>query len=71
MTTTQQPVRDISQIAKHLMIYSYEFVNWTNLYGYCPMKSNSSDYLKAKRKALKMSKNAQDTELYNYLKNNF
>jgi hypothetical protein len=71
MITTPQPIRDIQSNAKYLMIYCYELVNWTNLYGHCPMKSNSLDYLKAKRKALKMSKNAEDTEMYNYLKNNF
>lgn len=71
MITIQQPQRDIPSNANHLMIYCYELMNWCNLYGYVPMKSNSLEYLRAKRKALKMSKNAGDVEMYNYLKENF
>ena len=67
MQTTQ---RDIKEQAKGLIIYAYEFVNWTNLYGYQPQKSTSLAYMKAKRKALKMAKNAQDTEMYLYIKEN-
>jgi hypothetical protein len=67
MQTTQ---RDIKEQAKGLIIYAYEFVNWTNLYGYQPQKNTSLPYLKAKRKALKMAKIAQDTEMYTYIKEN-
>jgi len=62
--------RDIQEIAKHLLMYCYERVNWTNCYGFTPMKSNSLPYLKAKRKALKLSKTAKDTEVYEYIKIN-
>ena len=65
--TTQ---RDLTEHAKNLIIYAYEYVNWTNCYGYQPMKSSSLSYMKAKRKALKIAKNSQDTELYTYIKNN-
>jgi hypothetical protein len=66
-TTTQ---RNLTEQAKNLIIYAYEYVNWTNCYGYQPQKNTSLPYLKAKRKALKICKNSQDTELYTYIKNN-
>lgn len=66
-TTTQ---RNLTEQAKNLIIYAYEYVNWTNCYGYQPQKNTSLPYMKAKRKALKICKNSQDTELYTYIKNN-
>ena len=62
--------RDLKEQAKGLIIYAYEFVNWTNCYGYQPQKNTSIPYLKAKRKALKMAKMAKDTEMYTYIKEN-
>lgn len=67
MESTQ---RNLKEQAKGLIIYAYEFVNWTNLYGYQPQKNTSIPYLKAKRKALKMAKMAKDTEMYLYIKEN-
>lgn len=47
---------------------SYEIVNGVNCYGYTPIKSNSPDYQKAKRKALNLSR--KFPTLNQYIKDN-
>ena len=46
----------IKEIAENILMHSYESVNWTNCYGYTPKKSNSLDFKRALKKALKISK---------------
>ena len=46
----------------------YETANGVNCYGYTPIKSKSPDYQRAKRKALKLSR--EFPKLNQYIKDN-
>jgi len=54
--------------AEFLIMRSYEICNGVNCYGYTPMKSNSPDYQRAKKKALLLCKN--NKEITEYIKDN-
>jgi hypothetical protein len=54
--------------AEFLIMRSYEICNGVNCYGYTPMKSNSPDYKRAKKKALLLCKN--NKEITEYIKTN-
>jgi hypothetical protein len=54
--------------SEYLIMRSYEIVNGVNCYGYTPMKSNSPDYKRAKKKALLLCKN--NKEITEYIKTN-
>lgn len=56
--------------AKYILMQSYEWINEINCYGYTPQKSNSPDYLSAKKRALKLTKNFADQTIYLYIKEN-
>jgi len=56
-----------SKNADYLIMRCYEMANGVNCYGHTPRPSKSPDYLRAKRKALKMCKESSN-ELYNYIK---
>jgi hypothetical protein len=60
----------IKLIAENILMHSYESVNWTNCYGYTPKKSNSIEFKKALKKALKTA-NIVDSKVYNYLLENY
>jgi len=67
------PIRTTDQIttqANNLLMRCYETANGVNCHGYTPQKSSSPDYLRAKRKALKIAKQYQDLPLYNELLKN-
>ena len=59
----------IKLIAENILMHSYESVNWVNCYGYTPKQSNSIEFQKALKKALKTS-NIVDAKVYNYLNYN-
>ena len=54
--------------AEHLIMRCYETANGVNCYGYTPIKSKSPDYQRAKRKALKLSR--EFPKLNQYIKDN-
>jgi hypothetical protein len=54
--------------SEFLIMRSYEICNGVNCYGYTPMKSNSPDYKRAKKKALLLCKN--NKEITEYIKEN-
>ena len=60
----------IKLIAENILMHSYESVNWTNCYGYIPKQSNSIEFQKALKKALKTA-NIVDAKVYNYLIENY
>jgi len=53
----------------NLLMRCYEQENSTNCYGHTPQKTNAPDYLRAKKKALKIAKQYNDTPLYLHIKN--
>jgi hypothetical protein len=61
---------NIKQKAELLLMWSYEYINGVNCYGYCPSKNNSSEYLKAKKRVLKNTLLNNDLEIYKYIKEN-
>ncbi len=69
MTLPNRTTDQITQQAKNLLMRCYETANGVNCYGYTPAKSSSPDYLRAKRKALKIAKQYNDLPLYNELLN--
>jgi hypothetical protein len=69
MTLPNRTPDQITQQAKQLLMRCYETANGVNCYGYTPQKSSSPDYLRAKRKALKIAKQYNDLPLYNELLN--
>ena len=70
MTTPYRTPEQLTQQANNLLMRCYETENGVNCYGYTPQKSNSPDYLRAKRKALKIAKQYQDQPLYTELLKN-
>jgi len=58
----------LQENAEYLIMRSYEIVNGVNCYGYSPIKSNSPDYQRAKRKALYLSR--KFPKLNQYIKDN-
>ena len=54
--------------SEYLIMRAYEICNGVNCYGYTPMKSNSPDYKRAKKKALLLCKN--NKEITEYIKTN-
>lgn len=63
-----QETNHLQKNAEYLIMRSYEIVNGVNCYGYTPMKSNSPDYQRAKRKALNLSR--KFPKLNQYIKDN-
>lgn len=61
-------INHLQKNAEYLIMRSYEIVNGVNCYGYTPMKCKSPDYLRAKRKALKLSR--EFPTLNKYIKDN-
>jgi hypothetical protein len=53
----------------NLLRQCFEQENGTNCYGHIPQKTNAPDYLRAKKKALKIAKQYNDTPLYLHIKN--
>jgi len=53
----------------NLLRQCFEQENGTNCYGHTPQKTNAPDYLRAKKKALKIAKQYNDTPLYLHIKN--
>jgi len=49
-----------------ILMHSYESVNGVNCYGYTPKKSNSIDFKRALKKALKIASNMHPA-IYNHL----
>ena len=47
-----------------LLMWSYEYINGVNCFGYCPAKNNSKEYLKAKKRVLKNTLIIDDLEIY-------
>ena len=70
MTLPTRTPEQITQQAKNLLMRCYENENGVNCHGYPQRKSSSPDYLRAKRKALKIAKQYQDLPLYNELLQN-
>jgi hypothetical protein len=58
----------LKQNAEHLIMRSYEIVNGVNCYGYTPIKSNSPDYIRAKKKALYLCR--KFPTMHSYIKEN-
>ena len=58
----------LKQNAEHLIMRSYEIVNGVNCYGYIPIKSNSPDYIRAKKKALYLCR--KFPKMIQYIKQN-
>ena len=58
----------LKQNAEHLIMRSYEIVNGVNCYGYTPIKSNSPDYIRAKKKALYLCR--KFPKMIHYIKTN-
>lgn len=67
MTLPTRTPEQITQQAKNLLMRCYENENGVNCHGYPPKKSSSPDYLRAKRKALKIAKQYQDFPIYTEL----
>jgi hypothetical protein len=71
-TEIQLPQRTPTQLhtqGGNLLMRCYEQENNTNCYGHTPQKTNAPDYLRAKKKALKIAKQYNDTPLYLHIKN--
>ena len=56
--------------AKYILMLSYENINRINCYGITPQKTTAPDYLRAKKRALKITKNFADQTIYLYIKEN-
>lgn len=69
MTLPNRTPEQIHNQAGQLLMRCYETANGVNCHGYVPQRSSSPDYLRAKRKALKIAKQYQDTPLYLHIKN--
>jgi hypothetical protein len=54
--------------AEFLIMRSYEICNGVNCYGYTPIKSNSPDYQRAKKKALYLCR--KFPKMIQYIKDN-
>jgi len=54
--------------SEYLIMRSYEIVNGVNCYGYTPIKSNSPDYQRAKKKALYLCR--KFPKMTQYIKDN-
>ena len=63
--------QELKKQADHLIMRCYEIENGVNLHGYTPRPNTAPDYLRAKRKALKLAKQHHNTPLYNLLKSNY
>ena len=70
MTTPHRTPEQLTEQANNFLMRCYETENGVNCYGHTPQKSNSPDYLRAKRKALKIAKQYQDKPLYTELLKN-
>jgi hypothetical protein len=71
-TEIQLPQRTPEQLHNqggNLLMRCFEQENGTNCYGHTPQKTNAPDYLRAKKKALKIAKQYNDTPLYLHIKN--
>ena len=71
-TQIQLPQRTPEQLHNqggNLLMRCFEQENGTNCYGHIPQKTNAPDYLRAKKKALKIAKQYNDTPLYLHIKN--
>jgi hypothetical protein len=71
-TEIQLPQRTPTQLhtqGGNLLRQCFEQENGTNCYGHTPQKTNAPDYLRAKKKALKIAKQYNDTPLYLHIKN--
>ena len=69
MTLPQRTTDQLQQQGGQLLMQCYEQENGTNCYGHIPRRSASPDYLRAKKKALKIAKQYNDTPLYLHIKN--
>jgi hypothetical protein len=58
------------QRAKYILMQCYEWENEINCYGHTPQKNTSPDYLRAKKRALKQTKNFADKTIYLYILTN-
>jgi hypothetical protein len=56
--------------AKYILMQCYEWQNEVNCYGITPQKTTAPDYLNAKKRALKQTKNFSDQSIYLYILNN-
>jgi hypothetical protein len=63
-----QETNHLQKNAEYLIMRCYETANGVNCYGYTPIKSKSPDYLRAKRKALNLSR--KFPTLNKYIKDN-
>ena len=61
---------NLKQKAELLLMWSYEYINGVNCFGYCPSKNNSTEYQKAKKRVLKNTLKNNDLEIYQYIKTN-
>ena len=61
----------IKERAEFYLMIAYEKANGVNCHGYTPMKSDSIDYQKAKKRALRLTKCFFTLDVYNYIKENF
>jgi len=71
-TEIKLPTRTPEQLHNqggNLLRQCFEQENGTNCYGHTPQKTNAPDYLRAKKKALKIAKQYNDTPLYLHIKN--
>jgi len=62
--------QQIKEKAEYLLMYAYEKVNSINCYGITPKKSDSIEYQKAKKRAMRMTKE-HSFEIYKYIRINF
>jgi len=65
----QRTTDQLQKQSEQLIMQCYEIENSTNCYGHTPQKTNAPDYLRAKKKALKIAKQYNDTPLYLHIKN--
>jgi len=61
----------IQEKCKYFFIQVFEYQNGVNLYGNMPLKSESKQYKKAKKTCMLYFQNRGNTDLYDYVKNNF
>lgn len=61
---------NIKEKAELLLMWSYEYINGVNCFGYCPAINNSSEYQKAKKRVLKNTLLNNDLEIHQYIKEN-
>jgi len=61
----------IEETAHYLLKDIYEQQNSVNLYGILPLNRDSKQFKKAKKTALLYCQNRANTELYNYIKENY